>query len=478
MTDNRLKPLVVDLDGTLTTSDSLVEAMLSVLFQRPETLVPACRSLLKGRASFKQFLADLGVYSPNSLPLRDDLLAYLVAEQKAGRQLHLATAANQSVADGIAARVGIFSSALGSSDGVNVKGKVKLAHLKERFPDGFSYAGNDRSDLHVWSEATSAVIVNASEATRRAARKLGTPVEREFPAQHVTFREWSRAVRIHQWSKNLLLFVPLLLAHRYHDVSAILTVLVGFLCMGLVASGTYLLNDLSDLDADRAHITKRNRAVASGAISAGTAVVLALVLMGGGLVGGTLLNLPFAGLLLAYCTLTLSYSLRFKRTPMFDVFLLGSLYTLRVFMGIVLIDAPVSPWLVTFSLFFFFSLAMAKRHVEIARAGAASISGLIKGRGYTAEDAPLTLTFGISSGLVAILILFLYVANDAYPMGSYKHPEWLWLTGFLVFLWLSRIWLLSSRRELDDDPVAFAVDDPLSWFLGALMLGILLMAVL
>lgn len=479
MAERTTLPLVVDLDGTLIKTDSLVEMLVASLLRKPLSIFSTCLALLRGRSAMKSRLAALGLSNGDTLPLREDLLAFLKAEKEAGRELHLASAADHSIATRIAERLGIFASAEGSKDGVNLKGRHKLARLKARFPEGFAYAGNGRSDLHVWKGAASVILVAASPATRRAALQLGAPIEREFPGEAISPRDWIAAARLHQWAKNLLLFVPLLLAHRYFDPAALLKVALGFLAMGLVASGTYLLNDLSDLEADRLHDTKRLRPIARGAIGAGSALAAAFLLIGSGLFGACVLALPFGGLVAAYVVLTTAYSLHFKKVPMFDVFVLGTLYTLRIFMGMVLIKVPPSPWLLVFALFFFFSLSMAKRHVEIIRAGRTSPRDeLIKGRGYKPSDAPLSLVFGVAANLAAILILFLYVVNDAYPVGAYRDPGWLWLIGFFIFLWTARIWLLSHRGELDDDPVAFAIRDPLSWLLGAIVLGLFGLAVL
>lgn len=466
-------PLVVDLDGTLGRIDSLGEAIVSALLRRPATLLAA---LAKGRPAVGTHLQDVNAAM---LPIRRDLLDYLEKEHANGRELHLATCASQQVADAVAARLGIFTSASGSRDGTTLTGDGRLRDLQQRFPAGFAYAGHDRNDVPVWRGAGSIVLVGASASVRRAAERLGRPIEREFPAERRTARDWIRALRLHQWSKNLLLFVPLLLSHSYGDLAAFGLAIGGFLALGCVASGTYLINDLSDLEADRAHATKRFRLVARGSLGALPALLLALVLIVGGLIGAAFLGKAFCGLLTLYIVLTLSYSLHLKTVPIFDAFLLGSLYTLRVLMGTVLIQVMTSPWLLSFTMFTFFSLSLAKRHLEIIRArDSGSSGGKIGGRGYLVSDAPLTLAFGVSASVAAILILFLYVTNDAYPIGAYAHPSWLWLIGVWIFLWFARIWLLTHRGELNDDPVLFAVRDPWSYVLGLFAAGTFVMAVL
>lgn len=248
--------------------------------------------------------------------------------------------------------------------------------------------------------------------------------------------------------------------------------------MGLVASGTYIINDLTDLEADRLHPTKRERPLARGDIPAQSAFAVAVLMIGAGLAGAAMLQMKFALAMLLYLALTLAYSLYLKRAAMLDVFVLGGLYAARILMGSLLIASPLSPWLIVFSLFLFLSLSMAKRHVEIVKTAAAGGDDKVRGRGYLTSDAPLTLGFGIASSVAAVLLILLYVVHDAYPAGAYKSPVWLWPISFIVFLWTARLWLLSHRGELDDDPVVFALKDPASLFLGVLVLGCFVGAIL
>lgn len=471
-------PLAVDLDGTLLKSDSLIDALTSVSLRSPKHIPALIRALHSGRFSLKAALTDVGGYRPDVSPLRDELVAYLRQQKSAGRSLHLVTASPQVVADAVAARLDLFETVAGSKDGVNLKGAAKVRYLQEKFPKGFAYAGNDTSDLEVWRHSASAVPVAAPAHVERAVAKLGVPIEERFPRQKTSVQTWLRMLRIHQWSKNLLLFVPLILAHEYGNLIAIMHVCLAFFCMGLVASATYILNDLSDLDADRRHATKRYRPLAAAEISAISGMIAATVLGVLGILGAVLVDPLFAVCLVFYIVLTLAYSLRLKAIPLLDVFVLGLLYTLRIIMGIVLLHVAASPWLLMFSLFFFLSLSLAKRHVEIVRAAEAGDAGRIRGRGYRTSDAPLTLALGISSSSISVVLLFLYVANSAYPIGAYGSPQWLWAISPLVFLWMTRIWLKSHRAKLDDDPINFALRDPPSLLLGGLVALTFALAVL
>ncbi len=289
-------------------------------------------------------------------------------------------------------------------------------------------------------------------------------------------RIWLKALRAHQWSKNLLVFAPLALggAAALH-LPAILDVVGLFVCMSALASGTYLVNDLGDLKSDRRHRSKKNRPLASGAISVRAGAVAALTLIALGLVGATLISRPAAAGLAAYLVLTLAYSIRLKRSPILDVTVLGVLYSLRLLIGAAAAQTTASVWLLTFALFFFVSLSLAKRHSEIVAAKAAAQT-ILPGRGYLVEDGPVTLSLGISAAVASVLIVVLYLTDEAFPSGVYAHPQFLWAVPLLLHLWVSRIWLLAHRGQMDDDPVAFAVRDKTSLLVAALLALALLAA--
>ena len=363
-------PLVVDLNGTLIKTDSLLELFIVGLLRKPLSTLSCLGALLRGRGAFKRKVAEVGALSVAALPLREDFVTFLREQQRAGRTLHLVTSADQSVATAMSQRLSSFASAKGSREGLNLKGRNKARALRDSFPNGFAYAGDSGSDLEVWKSARSIVLVGVSPSTRRAAQRLGVVIEREFLGEQPALHDWAKALRLHQWAKNLLLFVPLILAHMYDDPVAVLRVTAAFLVMGLVASSTYLINDLSDLESDRRHDSKRARPIARGVIGAGNALAASLLLCTIGLLGAALISPRFLLLVCIYLGLTLAYSMRLKRIAMLDVLILGALYTLRVFMGTIVLGIAMSPWLLMFSLFFFLSMSLAKRHVEIMRAAA------------------------------------------------------------------------------------------------------------
>ena len=376
-----LAPLAVDLDRTLIKTDSLVEQFLTVLCRSPWQALKTLLRLREGKARFKEALITVSAVDAEALLFNEELLEYLRAERHRGRELHLVTAADQSVADVVAETTGLFASATGSTAGHNLKGMNKLEHLRERFPHGFSYAGDSRADVVIWRHARSAVLVGVRNSTRRIVGGLDCVVEHEIDRRLAGLRDWMKLFRVHQWSKNILLFVPLILGQSFTNLHAVAAVVVGFVAMGMAASGTYVINDISDIAADRAHATKRFRPIAGGLIDAGHALLAALAMIAAGVYIMASQSLVAAGWLLVYLAGTLSYSFAFKRMPMIDIFILGGLYTLRVVIGVYLVGALMSHWLLMFSFFFFFSLSMAKRHVEIANAARRLGDGVqIKGR--------------------------------------------------------------------------------------------------
>jgi 4-hydroxybenzoate polyprenyltransferase len=460
-------PLVVDLDGTLLRTDTAFELIAANLAKNPLAVAGALATGVVSRARMKERLAQTDALDIDALPLRDDLVAYLAEQRKAGRELHLVSAADQAIVDKVARRIGLFDSATGSRDGVNLKGPKKAAYLADRFPQGFVYAGDSPADGPVWRASAGAVLAGSLGAAARAQQRSGAPLEAAFPAPALSFKDWRKALRLHQWAKNILIFVAPVMGHEYDNLQALLACFLGFLLLGVVASGTYLLNDLIDLQSDRRHPTKRLRMLASGRLQISRGLVLAPLLILGGVALSFLLSPMFGSAIAAYLVITLAYSLRLKRVPFLDTLLLAWLFTLRILMGAALVTGVVvSEWLLVFSMFFFFGLSIAKRHVEVLKRGRAG-GGELPGRGFSSQDEAVTLAFGVSSSVASILILVLYLMEAAFPTGFYTAPVFLWAMPVLVGGWLTRVWLLAHRGQLDDDPVAFAIRDKVSVALGA-----------
>lgn len=458
-------PLIVDFDGSLCLSDSLLETLTQLTFRNPLAAISVMTSLRFGRASLKRFAAEGARLDYMLMPQRSDLIALLHRERERGRAIHLITSADQSVADAITKCLPLFDSAMGSDGTRNLKGRNKLEYILGRFGDAFIYAGDAAADIPIFQAARGAILCDPGTRTTAAVVKAGTPVLAELRRPVRQWGIWGRAFRIHQWSKNLLLFVPLFVGHAFGDINKLSVVALGFALLCLLASATYMLNDLADLEADRLHPTKRQRPFASGAMPLAFGLAAAPLMILASLGASFALSPAFAATMVAYLCLTLAYSFGLKRVPLLDVFVIGTLFTLRIVMGTELIGLAYSPWLLSFSLTFFLSLALAKRHAEIMRAERANVDE-VAGRGYRSDDWPLTLTFGIGVGLASVVIMLLYLANDATPSGFYHYPAWLYTAPTFVLLWLMRIWLLSNRTVLDEDPVVFALKDPISVALG------------
>jgi 4-hydroxybenzoate polyprenyltransferase/phosphoserine phosphatase len=468
-------PLVVDLDGTFLAVDTLYELFASGLFAKPVQTILALSVLRHGIAAFKRQLCSIAELDFEVLPVRDELLTYLQHEAEAGREIHLATAADQVVASGVAARFPLFKTAQGTDQNLNLKGSSKAQRLRDLFPDGFVYAGDSRADLPVWKSAKAAIVVSGSQSLNRAVRSAGIPIEHVVKVRPSQSSAWLRAIRSHQWAKNVIVLVPLALGWRDVTITALLTtlVMIGLLC--LVASLTYIVNDIADLSSDRRHWSKRLRQFASGAIAVRDGLVVVGIMLPAACAAALLLS-PLAGVcLLCYVAVTLGYSFGWKRIPLFDTFIVGLLFTIRILIGIAAAHLAPSAWLLTFSMFFFFSLALAKRHTEILRAAEHDLKRL-EGRGYLVADAGLTMAFGISASMASIVIVVIYLVEEVFARQIYNTPAWLWVTPIAIFLFSCRIWVLSHRGRMTDDPVAFALRDRVSLGLGVFVAIAILLA--
>jgi len=452
-------PLCIDLDGTLVRSDLLLESALALVRRNPLHLFRFVAWLFKGRAHLKRQIALRTSVDVAALPYDERVVGWL-RDDAQGRSKILCTASDQALADAVAAHVGGFDAVYGSDGLRNLGGAGKAALLVDRFGErGFDYAGDAWPDLHVWAHARRAVIVNAPERLLRQVRRTND-VERVFERPRAGWRVWLSALRLHQWIKNVLVFVPLLAAHLALQPVAVLRSTVAFVCFGLCASSAYLLNDLFDLEADRQHPRKRMRAFAAGALPIEHGLLVAPLLSLAALVLGYLLSPLFALVLLLYCVTTVVYSMALKRVAILDVVSLAVLYTIRIIAGAVAIPVPASFWLLAFSMFLFLSLAMMKRYTELR--GVVANGGIrAHGRGYVVGDLPLIRALGPASGYLSVLVLALYINSTASEV-LYRHPLVLWLWCPMLFYWISRAWLVSHRDEMHDDPVVFALTDPVS----------------
>lgn len=461
-------PLVVDLDGTLIRTDLLIESFLALAATRPGAAVTALGRLRQGRAALKAELADHAIVDLHTLPFDDEVLAYIRAARAAGRKVYLASASDRRLVEGVAAHLGLFDGAFGSDQCINLAGPAKAAALAEAFPGGFDYLGDDpKADLPVWDRCRVPMVAGPALARRLRPRY---PRLQQVGGAPSRLTDHLRALRPHQWLKNLLVFVPLVAAHAL-DPQAIGAAALAFVAFSLCASSVYLLNDLLDLAADRRHHSKKWRPLACGRMPLLHAAGLAPVLLVAAAALGGLLGGAFLGVLAAYCGLSLLYSVALKRLMLADVMTLAVLYTVRLFAGGIACAIPISPWLMGFSVFLFLCLAMVKRTTELVR----HPGNLPPGRGYAASDLPMLESLAAAAGYGAVVVLALYI-NGPDVHALYRHPEFLWAACLLLLYWVSRVLMLAHRGRMDDDPVIFAIRDRASLMVGAGVLAIVALA--
>jgi 4-hydroxybenzoate polyprenyltransferase/phosphoserine phosphatase len=458
-----LRPLFVDLDGTLIAGDVTQESVLAAIKRDPLTLVRLPRLLLRGRATMKRALAHQVKPDVRVLPYRQELLDFIREERRAGRRVVLATASDRIYAESVADAVDLFDDVIATDGQLNLKGANKLVAIQEYCRRHgyaeFAYAGDAMADVPIWRAAAEVHLVAPRPLVRRAAEQLNKPVHVHVERRGVARAVW-RALRPIQWVKNVLLFVPLLLAHEIGNTEKLLACCLAFVAFSACASAVYVLNDLLDIEADRHHPIKRKRPFASGALAIYCGPLLAASCIAVG-IALSLLFLPsaFAAYLGVYVLINCLYSFWLKQKLVLDVLLLAGMYVLRIIMGGVAAELVVSEWLMALSMFLFTSLAFAKRHVELARLSDEEHRSA-RGRGYRVEDLSIIETVGPTSGYLAVLVLALYINSENATMKLlYTHPRALWLICPLLMYWITRLWFIVKRRELDEDPVLFVIRD-------------------
>lgn len=467
-------PLCVDLDGTLVKSDTLLDSLCLLARRHPATLLRVPGWLARGKANLKREITARVPLDVAYLPYNEALVLYLREQAAAKRPIYLSTGADAAFGDRIAEYLGIFNGVFSSDGRTNLTGARKLQALEEQFGrGGFAYVGNSRADVPLLRAAGSAMLANPSAGLESSVRRSKIAVGNVFQDKARFGFSVRRALRVHQWAKNVLIFLPLILAHSLTPAKLIPSV-IAFLSFCLVASSTYIFNDLLDLGSDRRHATKRRRPFAAGDLSVLFGAGLAAVLFAGGI----LLSLPLAPRflvwLLIYAGGTLAYSFYFKRIVIVDVIILSGLYTLRILAGAAAASVAISAWMAGFAVFFFFSLALVKRFSELENL---RIRGTIPSndRGYLVHDMEQLRAFGTASAFASIVVFALYI-NNPEVSNLYHHPQRLWLLTPLLIWWLSRVWLRASRGQMNEDPVVFALTDPASLLSGVIIFLIALFA--
>lgn len=446
-------PLFVDLDGTFIKSDMLFESLFSAIKSSPWVIFFILPWLCKGRAFLKMRLSDLSQQDVLTLPKNPDTYQFLTQQKAAGRRIILATASNEHIAQAFVSAYPIFDDYIASNANENLKGRHKLQKIQAMNPE-FSYMGNSIEDYALFEHATESYLV---APTRAAKRKTFTFTNMFDQQNKSTLSLLLKELRVYQWVKNLLIFVPLFVSNAYTNMSLVMECVVGFFAFSLLASATYVLNDLVDLDADRVHQRKKNRPLASGDLSIFNAVLAAIILLFISALLALSTSVEFSIVLLVYLALTLSYSLKLKRYFAMDVIALASLYTIRIFAGAAIMGIAISFWLLSFSMFVFLSLALIKRCAELVTLKNKS-KKQVSGRDYGVEDLSILSSFGTSSSLLAVLMYCFYINNDSLT-SAFQEPDILWLSIPALGYWLMRMWVKTIRGEMHDDPIVFSLMD-------------------
>jgi 4-hydroxybenzoate polyprenyltransferase/phosphoserine phosphatase len=467
--------LCVDLDGTLVATDLLWESVIALLRCQPLALLSLPLWLLRGRAHLKRRIAERVALDPSTLPFRPEVVSHIARRREEGCRTILATASDELLARLVAEHLGVFDLVVASDGERNLKGVAKLEALQRVLGGApFDYIGDSEADVPLWKAAASAFLVAPRPGL---ARRLETEGLRpQVLVERGGWKPFARAIRPQQWAKNVLVFVPLIMAHEVGNVGRVTRALVCFGSFCLCASGVYLVNDLLDLDSDRLHASKRNRPLAAGEVSIPVAAGAAVVLLAAGLAfAAARLSLASAGLLALYASLATAYSLKLKRMMVVDVLALAGLYTLRILTGGVAAEVRVSSWLLAFSMFFFLSLAFVKRYTELAGLPPEA-AGLARGRGYSAIDIELIRVVGPTSGFVATLVFVLYISLSPDVVQHYPDASVLYFVCPVILYWLMRIWFLAQRRLISEDPVLFALKDRTSLIAGTLVVALFTLA--
>lgn len=452
--------LVVDLDGSLLRTDMLFETAWLALSRRWTNVLPMLGSLCRGRAALKRFLEQAAPVDVATLPYNDKVIAYVAEWRQQGGRTALVSASDQGIVTRIADHLGLFDEAIGSDGQENLKGEAKAARLRASYGEkGYAYIGDSKADLAVWRSAAEAITVGLPPRLAARAERSAETVLHLTPREG-RLRPLLRAMRPHQWLKNVLVVLPLLAAHQFTPAAWGQT-LMAFAAFSLIASSVYLLNDLLDLAADRVHPRKRLRPFASGRLPLAWGTALAPGLLLAGFAIAFALGPAFAAVMAFYYAVTTVYSFLLKRRLVVDICALAGLYTLRIIAGGVATGIPLSVWLLAFSMFFFFALAAMKRQAELVAEGGGDKDKTVAGRGYRPSDMPLVANMAVSSGYMSVLVMALYLNTEG-VRGLYAYPEALWGICLVLLFWLSRMVMITHRGWMHDDPVVFAARDYIS----------------
>lgn len=471
---NNKPAIVIDLDGTLIKSDLLIESFLLLIKQNPLFAFAAIIWLMKGKANLKREIARRVDLPVDTLPYNQKVIEYIKEKKNQGHRVALATASYKRFANDVAHHLSLFDDVFATDGETNLSGSKKRAALNSAYGEkSYIYAGNAEVDKKVWQDCAAAVVVGDKSLANKAEKICG--LDHHIPTEKGAVKRWVKALRVHQWVKNSLIFVPVLAAHEVSDVNKLILCVAAFISFSMCASSVYLLNDLLDLNDDRQHKTKKNRPFAAGSLNLLHGLLLAPVLLVAAFVIACFVSFNFLAVLAGYYVLTFAYSFFLKRVVLVDVITLAALYTVRIIAGAAAISVVLSFWLLAFSVFVFLSLALVKRYTELMLVKDSSTKKAL-GRGYHADDIEMLSSLGGSSGYISVLVLALYINSDEVKI-LYGEPMIMWPICLVMLFWISRVWIVAHRGQMNDDPIVFAIKDKVSILCGAIIGAFMLSAV-
>ncbi len=451
-----MRPLICELDGTLLKTDL-----------RSERLMRKAKHILKRVISSdtdsKQTQLDNNATN-TSLPINEEIFEFLQARRSAGQSLVLRSDEDSEHVTSLLGDKYIFEEVISHNN-------AEL--LKSKFGE-FDYLGTERTPLSTWQAATNCFTVETGSKTPEKLKQNNLKLSQQFSVSRGDAKSIFKSLRVYQWLKNLLVFVPIITSQQLNNTAALKSSIIMFFCFSMVASFGYIVNDLLDLQSDRSHPVKRTRPFASGALSVGHGVFIGIVLLALAGIGGLFLPVEANLALGIYLMLTVLYSLYLKTKLMIDVVALGGLFTLRVIGGAAAIESELSFYLLSFSIFIFSSLAMVKRFAELDNLQKRNKLAA-RGRGYQVGDIESVRIIGISLGYMSVFIMGQYI-NSPLVTQYYNHPKFIWLLFPLLTFWLGRLWILASRGEVNEDPLIFTIKDTTSLLVVAVSVIILIAA--
>lgn len=462
------QPLCVDLDNTLIKTDIMFEASIKLLQKNPIKFIIFLYKFFISKSDGKFYLSNNIEIDSKFIPLNEEVLNFCKQRYNAGHEVFIATGAPEKYALSICEQFNFVKNVYSSNEKTNLVSTNKRKLLTSLFGEkGYDYIGDSTKDIPIWNSAKHCYLVGNNTLL---SKKIF--FEKVFTVEKNKLSDILKSLRPKQWVKNLLVFLPLLLAHQIQNTQKFQLAIQAFLSFCMIASAIYTMNDLTDIDNDRKHNLKKNRPLAACLISIDRSIILFLICAISGFLLGW--NLGFSSFLILalYATLNIGYSFSWKKIIILDVVLLTSFYLLRISIGGIATDITISPWMRAFSFFLFISLAFLKRYSEVKKVSTSEVAG----RGYYASDAIALFSFGSTCALLTVLVFSQYIFQSQIS-NLYKSPDWLWAAAIILLYWLSLLWLRAFRNEVHDDPVMFVLKDKASLILGSIFLVLTYLAI-